>query len=130
MSNIDRYSAFINPFSYEDFKNNILGGKQMMERAEIITICGSMKFANQMKEKEIKLTKDGLIVLMPIMDVEETANESELLVYRNAHKQKIAMSDAIFVINIDGYVGRHTATEIEFASQKNKRIYFLENVNH
>ena len=93
-----------------------------------IAVCGSMKFTKEMKEQEIKLTKMGCTVLMPIMDFEEPqkATEAELVLYRDAHRNKIKMSDAIMVINKDGYVGRHTAGEIEYASKFGKYIYFLE----
>jgi len=107
---------------------NIIKGEGdiMNDKVRVITICGSMRFADEMKKQESKLTKDGYIVLIPLMDVEETATEADLLVYRNAHIQKIKMSDAIYVVNVDGYVGHHTSSEIEEASRMNKRIYFLE----
>ena len=43
------------------------------------------------------------------------------------HRQKIDMSDAIFVINVNGYIGESTKNEIEYAKSKNKEILYLEN---
>jgi len=37
------------------------------------------------------------------------------------------LSDEIFVINVDGYIGEHTAEEIEYAKSKGKKIGYLEN---
>jgi hypothetical protein len=44
----------------------------------------------------------------------------------NLHKEKINMSDAIYVINKDGYIGESTYSEIDWASRMKKQIYFLE----
>ena len=43
------------------------------------------------------------------------------------HREKITMSDSIFVINVDGYTGKSTKAEIEFAEKHGKRIYWLSN---
>ena len=44
------------------------------------------------------------------------------------HKQKINMSDEIYVINVGGYIGESTKNEIEYAKEKGKRISYLESV--
>ena len=44
------------------------------------------------------------------------------------HRQKIDMSDEIYVINFEGYIGESTEAEIEYAKLKGKRIYYLENI--
>ena len=41
------------------------------------------------------------------------------------HKEKINMSDAIYVINPGGYIGESTYSEIDWANRMNKKIYFL-----
>ena len=43
------------------------------------------------------------------------------------HKQKIDMSDEIFVINVEGYIGESTRNEIEYAKAKGKKVSYLEN---
>ncbi len=42
------------------------------------------------------------------------------------HKQKIDMSDEIYVINVGGYIGESTKNEIEYAKAKSKKINYLE----
>ena len=42
------------------------------------------------------------------------------------HKRKIDMSDEIFVINKDGYIGSSTASEIEYAKTKGMPIRYME----
>lgn len=44
------------------------------------------------------------------------------------HKQKIDMSDEIYVINIGGYIGESTKTENEYAKTKGKKISYIESI--
>lgn len=45
------------------------------------------------------------------------------------HKRRIDMSDEIFVINKDGYIGESTKSEIEYAIKTGKDVNYLENLN-
>ena len=42
------------------------------------------------------------------------------------HKRKIDMADAIYVINVGGYIGSSTRSEIEYARRMGKEILYLE----
>ena len=42
------------------------------------------------------------------------------------HKRKIDLADAIYVINVGGYIGASTRSEIEYARQTGKTVYYLE----
>lgn len=42
------------------------------------------------------------------------------------HKRKIDMADAIYVINVDGYIGSSNRSEIEYARNNVKQVLFLE----
>lgn len=44
------------------------------------------------------------------------------------HKRKIDMADEIFVINVGGYIGDSTRSEIQYAKDHNKKISYLEPV--
>lgn len=44
------------------------------------------------------------------------------------HKQKIDVSDEIYVLNVGGYIGESTKTEIEYAKVKGKKISYLESI--
>lgn len=95
----------------------------------IITICGSTKFKNEIEKTAHDLTLQGHIVLAPCVyhhaDEEELTAE-ELIRLENLHKQKINMSDAIFVVNVNQYIGESTYGEIDWAEKMKKEIYFLE----
>ena len=47
----------------------------------------------------------------------------------NMHKRKIDMADAIYVINVGGYIGESTRSEIEYALKNGKKVYYLEPVD-
>jgi len=45
------------------------------------------------------------------------------------HKRKIDMADAIFVINVGGYIGESTRGEIEYATNNGREVIYLEPVD-
>ena len=96
----------------------------------IITLCGSIKFKNEFMKVQEKLTLEGNIVFTPnffknIKKEEISLDTKKML--NEMHKQKIEMSDEIYVINCGGYIGESTKSEIEYAKTKGKKIYYLEN---
>ena len=52
-----------------------------------------------------------------------TENTKEMLV--EMHKRKIDLADEIFVINVGGYIGSSTKSEIEYAVKTNKPVKYL-----
>ncbi|MDR1400665.1 MAG: hypothetical protein LBJ41_12165 [Treponema sp.] len=95
---------------------------------KIITVCGSLKFEQEMKYYAEKLELEGncvLSVIYPIKNKEDyTKDEIELL--NIGHFQRINISDAIFVVNKNGYIGEAVRNEIEYAKRQNKEILYLE----
>ena len=97
----------------------------------IITLCGSTKFKNEYEEIAKNLALQGHAVLSVNLfahadNIELTTEEKIRL--DNAHKQKINISDAIFVINKDQYIGESTYSEIDWAERMGKQIFFLEQI--
>ena len=88
------------------------------------TICGSMRFEQEMKDVAFFLeTKKGMNILQCIYcNKNLTAEEQQLL--SAAHKQKIDISDGIYVLNIGGYIGDATAEEIAYAKMRGKEIRY------
>ena len=72
----------------------------------------------------------GHIVLTPTIfshaDNIELAEE-KIQTLKKVHLDKIAMSDVIIIINVDGYIGETTKEEIEYAEKLNKEIIYLKN---
>lgn len=44
------------------------------------------------------------------------------------HRKKIDISDAIYVVNINGYIGESTRKEIEYANNNGKEVIYHEKV--
>ena len=98
---------------------------------KIVTLCGSIKFKDEFAKIQEKLTLDGNIVLTPNFFntiKKEDIDEKTKKMLDEMHKQKIDMSDEIYVINVDGYIGESTKSEIEYAKRKGKKIYYLETI--
>ena len=95
---------------------------------KVIQVCGSMKFVREMMEISEKLELQGNIVLMPIYNLsranKDAFTKEEILVLDKMHKERIKLSDAILVVNVDGYIGNGTKSEIEFAQSLNKEIIY------
>lgn len=91
---------------------------------QTITICGSMKFADDMKSIAFELESvQGYNVLQCTyneLDLELTPDMRENL--KNAHLRKIDMSEAIYVVDMNGYIGEQVRQEIEYAKKKGKKI--------
>ena len=102
----------------------------MDKKYKVITLCGSIKFKEEFFKMQEKLTLSENIVLTPnfFQSIKnEKINEQTKKMLDGMHRQKIDMSDAIFVINVNGYIGESTKNEIEYAKSKNKEILYLEN---
>jgi len=52
-------------------------------------------------------------------------NEEQKIMLDDMHKRKIDMSDGIFVINVGGYIGSSTRSEIDYALRTGKMVYYL-----
>ena len=102
-----------------------------MHEYKIITLCGSIKFKDEFMRVQEKLTLDGNIVLTPNFFNNIKKEEIDLETKKmldEMHKQKIDMSDEIYVINVGGYIGESTKSEIEYAKRKGKKISYLESI--
>ena len=92
---------------------------------KIITICGSLKFKNEIIKVAMKMELEGNVVLTPIFpinDNKEDFTEEQLNMLGKMHKEKIKLSDAILVVNINGYIGNSTKNEIEYAKNNGEFI--------
>lgn len=96
---------------------------------KIITICGSMKFIENMLDAALKIELDGNCCLLPIY-TNSVLSEREIMRLNKMHQEKIRISDAIFVVNINGYIGNSTKKEIEFAKSLGKEIIYYNDLRN
>lgn len=94
----------------------------------VITICGSLKFQNEMMIVAEELVLRDNCVLTPVYPISENLEKTEeqLKKIKEAHFKRIELSDAIYVINKDNYIGKSTQLEIEYAQKLGKEIIYLE----
>ena len=110
-------------------------------KPKVIVICGSTRFADLHSIAKWNFEKAGNICLMinylPMWYAKEQslkgfhhfaeqAEVKELL--DELHLRKIDLSDEIFVINKDGYIGKSTRAEIDYAKAKGKPVRYLEEI--
>lgn len=109
----------------------------MVGAYRVVTLCGSTRFKDQFYEVQKKLTLEGCIVISVGLfghagdnEVWENMDEGTLTKTKemldDMHKRKIDMADEIFVINVGGYIGDSTRSEIEYAERTGKKVNFLE----
>ena len=98
----------------------------------IITLCGSTKFKEEYEEVAKALALEGHTILSVNLfahaDNIELTQEQKIRL-DNAHRQKISISDAIYVINKGQYIGESTYGEIDWAERLGKKIFFLEDID-
>ena len=96
---------------------------------KVITVCGSLKFINEMMDITEKMELKGNCMLVPIYNSNKdcfTAKEASLL--DMMHKERIKLADAILVVNVGGYIGSSTKNEIEYAKSLDKEIIYYTDI--
>ena len=91
-----------------------------------VTICGSMRFEVQMREIAWKLeTQYGMNVLQCVYTPPGAVPEEKVLAkLEQAHYRKIDLSDGIYVVDIDRYIGRSVRKEIDYARKLGREVIF------
>ena len=102
----------------------------MVGSYKVITLCGSTRFKDAFMEAQKQLTLEGNIVisvgLFGHSGDDEVWTEGIKEMLDDMHKRKIDMADEIFVINVGGYIGASTRSEIEYAKATGKPVNYLE----
>ena len=95
---------------------------------KVVTICGSMKFAEEMQKIAGVLAVDkGWCILQCVYDLDfANLTSEELHLLKDEHLKRIELSDAIYIVNIDGYIGNSTKLEIEYANKLGKEVIYHE----
>ena len=103
----------------------------------VITLCGSTRFKDAFEQANKRLTLEGNIVISVGLyghsgdaEVWEGMDEDTLTATKamldDMHKRKIDLADEIFVINVGGYIGSSTRSEIAYAQSQGKPVRYLE----
>lgn len=98
------------------------------KKYKVVTLCGSTRFKDAFMEVQKALTLKGYIVISVGLFGHSGDNEvwtegtKEML--DDMHKRKIDMADEIFVIDVGGYIGSSTKSEIEYAMKHGKAVHY------
>ena len=111
----------------------------MVGNYKVVTLCGSTRFKEQFMEAQKRLTLEGNIVISvglfghagdqevwDGMDEGTLSKTKEML--DDMHKRKIDMADEIYVINVGGYIGDSTRSEIQYAEEHGKNVRYYQDV--
>jgi hypothetical protein len=98
----------------------------------VVCLCGSTRFVDEFNRQRRELTERGEIVLS-IEVVTTQAREHDpqhadpALKARldELHKRKIDLADYVLVLNVGGYIGDSTRSEIDYATAHGKPVRYL-----
>jgi len=114
-------------------ERRVLTSGNFVRMPDIVCLCGSTRFTEQMLVKQWELTKQGKIVVTwcavpdsyfkgPHVGDAEGVKE----IVDEVHKRKIDIADYVFVMNVGGYIGESTRSEIAYAESLGTRVDYLE----
>lgn len=100
------------------------------EKRTIVCLCGSTRFMQAFQEANLRETLAGNIVLTigcnTKSDTDLALNEQTKVELDALHKDKIDLADEVLILNVGGYVGKSTASEILHACKQQKTIRWLQ----
>ncbi|MET7282623.1 hypothetical protein ABZS29_30625 [Kribbella sp. NPDC005582] len=91
---------------------------------EIVCICGSVRFEQEMRAANRELTLAGAIVLAP--GVFEPIADEQKTALGALHLRKIDLADRVLIVNPGGYIGESTTREIAYARAAGKPVSFTD----
>lgn len=99
----------------------------MPDRPEVVCICGSTRFADEMRAANRDLTFAGAIVVAPGVFSHADGNaitDEQKAALDLLHLRKIDLADRVLVVNPGGYIGESTSREIAYAQATGKPVAF------
>lgn len=99
-------------------------------RPRIVCLCGSTRFMEAFQKANFNETMAGNIVLSigcdtkSDDDLEISQEDKERL--DELHKRNIDLADEVYVLNVGGYIGMSTHSEILYAAHHMKPVRYLE----
>ena len=99
-----------------------------VQQPEVVTLCGSIRFAAEHLEAHRRLSLEGRVVLIPALPVPGADSlPADVEVLAALHRRKIDMSDRVHIVNTGGYVGPSTASEVAYAEAAGKVVTYEHN---
>ncbi len=92
---------------------------------EIVCVCGSARFAAEIRAANRDLTFGGIIVVGP-SEEDEPPVPAQKAVLDALHRHKIDLADRVLIVNPGGYVGESTRGQIAYAEAAGKPVTFTD----
>ncbi len=121
--------SYLNPHTHNLDGPDADGTLRTNDRPRIVCLCGSTRFKAEFEQANRDLTLAGRIVIAPGVFGHAdgiTLTPTEKAELDRLHLHKIAMSDAVFVVNPGGYIGDSTRNEITYAKRIGVPVRYLE----
>lgn len=119
---------------YIDGNNPIINSN----KPKIVCLCGSTRFSEAFQQANLNETLEGNIVLSIgcdmksdhdlFSDLSDAALSEIKEKLDELHKRKIDLADEVLILNVGGYIGSSTKSELDYALNKGKFVRFLESV--
>ncbi|MFA5429910.1 MAG: hypothetical protein WC329_01975 [Candidatus Omnitrophota bacterium] len=104
---------------------------------KVICLCGSTRFTPEMMQLTWEYAKLGILAIgwfvRPMHEGETqdhhlAEKEGVAELFDELHFRKIDLADEVMVLNIGGYIGNSTRSEINYASSIGKPVKYLETI--
>jgi predicted phosphodiesterase len=96
-----------------------------MQKPEVVTLCGSVRFAAEHLAAHRRLSLEGRVVLLPALPAsDDESSTADVDALAALHLRKIDMSDRVHIVNPGGYVGPSTASEVAYAVAIGKDVTY------
>lgn len=113
-----------------------LGSQRTHATPQIVCLCGSTRFIDTWNEWRRRLTNDGVIVLAIEVVTTQAPSEDPQHVdpalkarLDELHKRKIDLADRVLILNVGGYIGESTRSEIAYAERIGRPVDYLEPID-
>lgn len=107
--------------------------RKLLAWPEIVCLCGSSRFSEAFQQANLRETLVGKIVLSIGCDTKSDADlfgvvdtHTTKVQLDELHKRKIDLADSVLILNVGGYIGSSTRSEIAYATRLGKPISYLE----
>ena len=102
----------------------------LVQKYRKICLCGSTRFLGDFLVWNKRLTMAGGVVysIGSVLPAKDGENSEIGFILDRIHKKKIASSDAILVLDLQGYLGDSTKSEMAFAEEFNIPVVLLSEI--
>ncbi len=100
----------------------------------VVCLCGSTRFYDEFLKANYEETMAGRIVLsVGFSPLKEHRQESGCTPEQKTkldelHKRKIDLADEVLILNVGGYIGESTRSELDYAHINTKHVRYLESI--